>query len=284
MAVIMEGGKIAAAIDEQTAGKVAMLRQRGVHPTLAVVRAGTRDDDGAYERSVCRSCERTGIAVRSIAVDAHDSQGRIEATMTDLSADGSVHGVLLLGSFSDQAGRRSTRASIDAAKDVDGMTSLSFARVYTGYGEGFVPCVAEACMRLLDGYGVECEGKHVVVLGHSLSVGRPIAMMLLAANATPTICHMNTVDAPAIARKADIVIVATGLTQSIGAEYFSSGQTVVDVGIGRDRRGWLCGDVVFEEAAPVVHLLTPVPGGVGLVTASVLADHVARAAEAQLGG
>ena len=168
---------------------------------------------------------------------------------------------------------------LNPEKDIDGCTDGSLAGVFTNTKTGFPPCTAQAAMEILDYYGVNCTGKKAAVIGRSLVVGRPAAMMLMHKNATVTICHTKTVDMPSITREADILIVCAGKMETIGAEYLREGQVVVDVGIGwNEEKGKLCGDVKFEEAEPVVGAITPVPGGVGTVTTSVLVSHVVEAA------
>jgi len=173
---------------------------------------------------------------------------------------------------------------LDPAKDIDGCTDGSLAGVFTNSDVGFAPCTAQAAMEILKFYGVDCRGKRAAVIGRSLVVGRPVSMMLMHENATVTTCHTKTQDMPSITKEADIVIVCAGKMESIGAEYFKEGQTVIDVGIGwNDEKRKLCGDVKFEEAEPVVDAITPVPGGVGTVTTSVLVSHVVEAAKRTLG-
>lgn len=280
MALIMTGEEVAAGIDAQTRARASKLKARGIDPVLAIVRAGARDADAAYERGASARCRQVGVSVKKVALPENVDQHAIEATVAALSDDANVHGVLLLSPLPAHLAQREVKERIDLAKDVDGVTGASFAMVYAGYGEGFAPCTAEACMRMLEHYGVELAGKRAAIIGNSLVVGRPAAMMLMAADATPTICHARTTDVPAIARRADIVIVAAGLTQAVGAEYFRAGQVVIDVGIGSAAGGrGLRGDVIMEEVEPLADAITPVPGGVGVVTSSVLAIHVVQAAE-----
>jgi methylenetetrahydrofolate dehydrogenase (NADP+)/methenyltetrahydrofolate cyclohydrolase len=171
------------------------------------------------------------------------------------------------------------RNAVSPEKDVDGITNLSLSGVFAGAGAGFAPCTAEACTEILDYYGVDLKGKHAVVVGRSLVIGRPVAMMLLARHATVTFCHTRTVNMPEICRRAEILVVSAGRAKSVGKECLSSGQIVIDVGINEDENGVLCGDVDFREAEGVVGAITPVPGGVGAVTTSVLAKHVITAAK-----
>ncbi|MBO4214386.1 MAG: bifunctional 5,10-methylenetetrahydrofolate dehydrogenase/5,10-methenyltetrahydrofolate cyclohydrolase, partial [Lachnospiraceae bacterium] len=172
------------------------------------------------------------------------------------------------------------RKMLNPAKDVDGCTDGSLAGVFTNTEIGFPPCTAEAAMKILEYYNIDPKGKNVTVIGRSLVIGRPVAMMLMHKNATVTICHTRTVDVPSITRKAEIVIAASGQMESVNKEYLSEGQTVIDVGIGwSEEKQKLCGDVLFEEADGLVEKITPVPGGVGSVTTSVLVSHVVEAAK-----
>jgi len=171
------------------------------------------------------------------------------------------------------------RQTLLPAKDIDGITDGSLAGVFTGNNNGYPPCTAQACMEILDYYKVDCKGKRAVVIGRSLVVGKPAAMMLTAKNATVTLCHTRTVDMPSVVKNAEIVIVAAGQAGAVTGEYLSDGQIVVDVGIHMTDEGKLCGDVKFDEAEPVVAAISPVPGGVGTVTTSVLISHVVEAAK-----
>ena len=169
--------------------------------------------------------------------------------------------------------------ALDPAKDVDCMTDGSMAGVFTGKPLGFPPCTPQACMEILDHYGIDCTGKKAVVIGRSLVVGKPAAMMLIKKNATVTVCHTRTVDMPSVTREADIIIVAAGRAGVVGADYVRPGQIVIDVGINVNEEGKLCGDVDYAALEPVVEAITPVPGGVGSVTTSVLVGHVVEAAK-----
>ena len=165
------------------------------------------------------------------------------------------------------------------AKDVDGVSTASLGAVFTDANEGFAPCTAEACVKTLDFYEIPIEGRHVVVVGRSLVVGKPVAMLLLRRNASVTICHSRTADLAEIMRTADIVICATGRPRAYDASYFKPGQTVLDVGINFDKDGVLCGDVDYDFVAPIVDAITPVPGGLGSVTTSITMEHTVTAAE-----
>lgn len=279
MAELLKGSAVAAALNERSKAKAEELKQKGVSPTLAILRVGERADDISYEKGAMKRCAAAGVEVKNVILPADVKQAELMAVLDELNNDKSVHGVLILRPLPSQLDEKAVCRSLAPAKDVDGITSGSLAGVFTGSGEGYPPCTAQACMEILEHYGVDCSGKRAAVIGRSLVVGRPAAMMLMARNATVTICHTRTADMPGITQEADIIIVAAGRAETIGEEYFRPGQTVIDVGINwSEEKGKLCGDVKFEEAEPIVSAITPVPGGVGAVTTAVLVSHVVDAA------
>ncbi len=283
MAELLKGAPVAAALSEQTAADVAELKEKGVVPTLAIFRVGERDDDLSYERGAMKRCEKVGVAVKNVVLPADVDSDTFFRTLEELNQDPAVHGILMFRPLPRQLDGERARKALSPAKDVDGCTDGSLAGVFTNTALGFPPCTARAAMEILKYYGVELKGKRVAVIGRSLVIGRPVAMMLMHANATVTICHTRTVDVPSVTREADIVIAASGQMESVGADYLRQGQTVIDVGIGwNEEKQKLCGDVKFEEAEPVVAAITPVPGGVGSVTTAVLCRHVVEAAQRTL--
>lgn len=280
MALLLRGAPVAAAINEKTGARADALTARGCTPTLAVLRAGERKDDMAYERSAVKSCAAVGIRTKCVTFPEDVTQKELIDAIYSLNADEQVHGVLILRPLPAHIDDRAARAALAPAKDVDGVTDASLAGVFTGGGHGFAPCTAQACMEILDHYGIDCAGKRAVVIGRSLVVGKPTAMLMLAKNATVTICHTKTKDLAAVSRSAEILIVAAGKAESVTQEFLSAGQTVIDVGINwSEEKQKLCGDVRFDQAEPVAGAVTPVPGGVGTVTTAVLAANVVCAAE-----
>ena len=278
-AEILKGAAVAAALNEHTAKVCSALREAGTVPTLAVVRVGKRADDLSYERGAEKRCSAVGVEFRRSSFPADVTQAELAAAVGALCEDSSVHGILLLRPLPAPLDEEAIRSLIPPEKDVDGITDGSMAGVFTGSGAGFLPCTAQAAMEILDYYKIPCAGRSAAVIGRSLVVGRPAALLLLQRDATVTVCHSKTVGLPEIIRAADIVIAACGRTDSLGAEYFRAGQTVIDVGIGwSEEKQKLCGDVKTDEAAEIVSAITPVPGGVGAVTTAVLARHVAQAA------
>ena len=284
MAILLKGAPVAAAITERVRQKAEELSGKGIYPTLAIVRIGERKDDIAYEKSAVKRCDMAGVQVRNIVLPKDVSQTILAEKICELNADNSIHGVLIFSPLPKHIDEAEIRRTLSPAKDVDGITDGSLGSVMSGSGEGFSPCTAQACMEILDYYGIDPTGKNAVVIGRSLVVGKPAAMLLTAKNATVTLCHTKTQNLAGIASNADIIIAAVGKAKAVGAECFAQGQTVIDVGINVDGNGKMSGDADFETAEPVVDAITPVPGGVGSVTTAVLVSHVVQAAEKYAGG
>ena len=280
MAELFKGKPVADALKEKMAADVAALKEKGITPTLAILRVGERDDDLSYERGAMKTCDSVGVAVKNVVLPADVASDTFFETLDALNNDPEVHGILMFRPLPKHLDGEKARKMLNPDKDVDGCTDYSLAGVFTNTDLGFPPCTAQAAMEILDFYGVDCKGKRAAVIGRSLVVGRPAAMMLMHKNATPTICHTRTVDTPSVVREADIVIVCAGQMQAVGKEYFREGQIVIDVGIHyNEETQKLCGDVRFDEAEPIVAAISPVPGGVGSVTTCVLVSHVVEAAK-----
>lgn len=280
MALELKGAPVSAAINERAQKALAALAARGISPTLAIIRVGAREDDLAYEASAVKRCEKVGVAVRREILSESVSQEELMAVIGVLNADKTVHGVLILMPLPKHLDGEAVRRALCPDKDVDGITDGSLAGVFTGSGRGFAPCTAQACIEILDHYGIDCKGKKAVVIGRSLIVGKPVSMLLLARHATVTVCHTRTVDLPSVTRNAEILIAAAGKPKAVDAAQLAAGQTVVDVGINFVD-GVMCGDVDYAAALPLVSAITPVPGGVGTVTSAVLVSHVVEAAQRQ---
>ena len=278
MATILKGAPVVAAMNERSTALCEQLKAKGVLPTLAVVRVGEREDDLAYERGVMTRCGKVGVEVKQYLLPADAQQEQLLDVIRQINKDDSIHGCLLFRPLPKQFDDTAIRAALAPEKDIDGITDASLAGVFTNTELGYPPCTAQACLEILKYYGVPLSGKRAVVVGRSLVVGKPAAMMLDRENATVTLCNSRTRDLPAVCREADVVVVAMGRMGAVGADCLRSGQTVVDVGIHVNEEGRLCGDVQFAAAEPVVDAITPVPGGVGTVTTSVLVGHVVAAA------
>lgn len=281
MAEILKGAPAAKAIIEDLIPRVEKLTAAGVVPTLAIVRLGEEGSQLSYQRNATRKCESIGARVLSFDLPESSSQEELLALIESINTRRDIHGCLILRPLPGHIDERAVCEALAPEKDLDCATALSLAAVFSGRGAGYPPCTAQACLEMLDHYRVDVAGKHVVVVGRSLVVGRPVSLLLQARNATVTMCHSRSVGLPELCRRADVLVVAAGKAGLIGAEHLSPGQTVIDVGINAvgDK---LCGDVRFEEAEGIVAAVSPVPGGVGAVTTAVLAKHLVQAAEAGL--
>ena len=279
MAMILKGAPVVAAMNEANAARCEALKAKGITPTLAVVRIGEREDDLSYERGVMTRCGKVGVAVKQYLLPADATQEQLLDVIREINANKSIHGCLLFRPLPKQFDDRTIRAALAPEKDIDGITDGSLAGVFTNTAIGYPPCTAQACLEILKYYNIPLSGKRAVVVGRSLVVGKPAAMMLDRENATVTLCNSRTQNLPALCKEADIVVVAMGKMGFIGSDCLREGQVVVDVGIHVNEEGKLCGDVRFAESEPVVDAITPVPGGVGTVTTSVLVSHVVDAAE-----
>mgnify|MGYP000796441968 CR=1 FL=1 len=283
MAKQLLGKEVTAALNERIKAKVAELEAKGVKPTLGIIRVGENESDISYERGATKRCETLGVACEKILLPADVSQEELLKVIDDVNKNDAIHGVLLFRPLPKHLDQAVIENALDPAKDVDCMTDGSMSGVFTGKAIGYPPCTPQACMEILDHYGIDCTGKKAVVIGRSLVVGKPAAMMLIKKNATVTVCHTRTVDMPSVAKEADIIIVAAGRAGVVGAEYVKPGQVVIDVGINVNAEGKLCGDVDYAAVEPIVEAITPVPGGVGSVTTSVLVSHVVEAAAKKTG-
>ena len=277
MAQLLKGAPVAAAITENLITRAQALRAQGCEPKLAMLRIGARADDVAYEHAAERRCESVSIATERTVLPAD-----VIRELERINADDTIHGCLMFRPLPKHLDERKICEALSPLKDVDGMTFSSLTTVFTRSGEGFAPCTAQSVVELLDHYGVEIEGARTAVIGRSLVIGRPVAMMLLARNATLTMCHTRTRDLPAVCREAEILVVASGHAGSVTKDYVNQNQTVIDVGINAAPGGGVCGDVLFDEVEPLVRAISPVPSGVGAVTTAVLCKHVIEAAEKRL--
>ena len=278
MAELLLGRPVADAIKEDLARRAAALAEKGITPRLAVIRLGEDPGDMAYERSILRNCEKLGCAAESMALPREISQEALIARIEDVNADPSIHGCLLLRPLPKHMDSAKVCDALVPEKDLDGMGCRALGALFAGREDAFAPCTAQACLEMLKFYGIDPAGKRAAVVGRSLVIGRPAGQLLLQADATVTLCHSRTPELPAVCREADILIVAVGRAGMIGREHTRPGQVILDVGVN-SVEGKLCGDVRTEEAAEAAAAVSPVPGGVGAVTPSVLMAHLVEAAE-----
>ena len=282
MSKLLLGKPVADAMTEDLVVRVEALKAAGVQPVLAIVRVGERPDDLSYERGVTKRAQSVGVDVRPFVLAEDASQQQLEAVIRQVNEDSSIHGCLMFRPLPAHLDEDAACALLASEKDVDAISPAALAGVFADLQGAFAPSTAVACMKVLDHYDIDPAGKKVVVIGRSLVIGKPLAMLLLARNATVTICHSRTRNLVETVREAEIVICATGRARAYGADFFREGQTVVDVGINVDAEGKLCGDVDFESVENLVDAITPVPRGVGSVTSAVTVGHTVQAAERAL--
>ena len=289
MAKLLLGKEVTDALNANLQTRTAALREKGIVPTLGIIRVGENPSDLSYEKGATKRAELVGVAVKNYVLPADAAKEQVIAVIDEVNADANIHGVLMFRPLPKhlKADQNESCNRLLPSKDVDCMTHMSNAGVFEGLDLGYAPCTPAACMEILDFYGIDCKGKNAVVIGRSLVVGKPAAMMLMGKNATVTVCHTKTVNTAEICKKADIIVSAAGVLNSLTADYVRPGQVVIDVSINWDENkpnakgglGGIAGDAKFAEVEPIVDAITPVPGGVGSVTTSVLMKHVVEAAE-----
>ena len=282
MARILSGKEFAARIKEDAARGVAALKAAGVLPRLAVIIVGSDPASEVYVRNKQRTCEELGIRSDHIALPVETTKEELLACIEELNVDPEVHGILVQLPLPAQIAEDEEEilSHIDPRKDVDGFHPVNVGHLVLG-APGPRPCTPAGCIRMLDYAGIPIEGAHAVIIGRSNIVGKPMAHLLLERNATVTICHSRTQNLAAIAHTADILVAAVGRPRFVTADMVKEGATVIDVGINRIAPKKLVGDVDFDAAAAVAGAITPVPGGVGLLTVAMLMENVVQAAKAQ---
>ena len=287
---ILEGKVFAGQFKEDARKRAAALKEKyGVQPGLAVIIVGHDPASEVYVRNKHKACEELGIYSEVIEMAEDSSKEEILARIDSLNKDEKIHGILVQLPLPKalRSAEEEILDSIDPVKDVDGFHPVNVGRMVKGE-EALLPCTPHGCLKMLELAGIEIEGKKAVVVGRSNIVGKPMLHLLLAKNATVTICHSRTENLPAVTREADILVAAVGRPKFITADMVKEGATVIDVGINRlppaepGAKGKLVGDVDFEAALEVAGAITPVPGGVGLLTVAMLMENVVQAAEMQL--
>ena len=277
-AQIIDGVALSKQLRADVAERTHQLKSKGIMPGLAVILVGEDPASQVYVRNKIKACEDCGIKSVFEKYDATLSQVDLLARINALNADASIHGILVQMPLPKHIDPHAVIEAISASKDVDGYSTLSAGELMTGK-PGFNPCTPYGCMKLIESTGINLKGKHAVVIGRSNTVGKPMAMMLLAANATVTICHSATPDMKAHTLQADVVVAAVGKRNVLTADMVKPGAVVIDVGMNRDGNGKLCGDVDFEAIKPIASHITPVPGGVGPMTITMLLVNTLISAE-----
>ena len=279
MYIEMNGVEVAKAMKEELIKRVDALKEKGTNPHLAIVRVGARPEDISYERGAVKRMELTGIGCTVYEFPEDISQGIFEEEFQKINNNPAIHGILLFRPLPEHLKEEPIKEMIHPMKDVDCMSSVNFAKVFCGDETGHAPCTAEAVMEMLGCYNVDLQGKKVTIVGRSMVVGKPLAMLLLQKNATVTIAHSRTRNLSETCHQAEVLVAAVGRARMITADMVGENAVVADVGINVDEEGKLCGDVDYEQVKEKASYISPVPRGVGSVTTSVLAKHVIKSAE-----
>lgn len=284
MAELLKGKPVADSLTDNTRARAEKLSAEGMTPTLAIIRLGENPGDLYYEKGALKRAKQSGVEVKQFVFSEDLKQEELIKKIKQINDDDSIHGVLMFRPLPKHMDEKAVCESLAPTKDVDGITSGSMAGVFMDSDLGYPPCTAAACMEILKHYGVELKGKKVTIMGRSLVIGKPVAMMVMREHATITVCHSRTTaeDFAKAGSEADIVIAALGRAKMVGADKLGNAQIIIDVGINNDENGKLCGDVDFDEAEAKASKITPVPGGVGSVTTAILMKHVVEAAEKKL--
>lgn len=269
----LRGMPVVKAMEKEFKEQVSILKEKGIEPLLAVVRVGNREDDVAYENGIKKRFGNVDAKVNVIELPLDIKQEEFDNVIISLNNDEKVHGILVFCPLPKTLSMDRLKAVISPLKDVDCICMENVAKVFTGEKDAFAPCTPSAVMEILEHNNIELAGKKVVVVGRSMVVGKPLAMLLLSKNATVTICHTKTVNIEKECQDADIIVACAGAAKMIKKTHVRRGQVVIDVGINF-LDGKMCGDVDYDEVSEIVDYITPVPGGVGTVTTSVLLKHV----------
>src|ERR1700760_1752454 len=277
-AQLIDGNALSRQLLAEVATRAAALTARGVTPGLAVILVGDDPASQVYVGKKVQACEERGLRSVLERYPATLTEAELLARIAALNADPAIHGILVQMPLPRHIDPHKVIEAIATSKDVDGYSVLSAGELMAGL-PGFRPCTPYGCMKLIESTGIPIKGKHAVVIGRSNTVGKPMALLLLQANATVTICHSATADIGAHTRQADIVVVATGRRDTLRGDMVKPGAIVIDVGINRNEEGKLCGDVDFASVAPLASFITPVPGGVGPMTITILLANTIESAE-----
>ncbi len=274
--VILKGAEVSAKIKEEVQGLLGRLN--GQIPRLAIVRVGEKPDDLSYERGAMKKLASFGLEAQSYAFPEDISNEQFQEEFKKINENPDVTGILLLRPLPKQICQTDIENMMDPKKDLDGISPINIAKIFAGDASGFAPCTAEAVVEMLKANHIEIAGKRAVIVGRSMVVGKPLAMLLMKENATVTVCHTRTIDLPGTCQSGEILIAAAGKAKMINRDYVRQEAVVIDVGINVDEDGKLCGDVDFQSIQEKASMTTPVPGGVGTVTTAVLARHLVLAA------
>lgn len=282
MAILLKGKIVADAIFEDIKERIGRLEEKNTFPCLEIIRLGNDAGSMAYERSVEKRFEKLGLRIKKSVLPENAPQPELEALIEKAGNDHEIHGLLLLRPLPGHIDERKILSMINPEKDMDCISMAALAGVFCGTEVCFAPCTAESCIKILDHYNIPLAGKRVAVIGRSLVVGRPLALMLQQRDATVCMCHSKSENMAEICREQDIIVSAAGKMKLVDKSFVKEGQIVIDVGINTGDDGKIHGDVDFDAVEGTVSAISPVPGGVGSVTTTVLASHLVTAAERRL--
>lgn len=275
---VLKGKPVVEALKEQIKEKVESYNKKNIFPTIGIIRVGNREDDLAYERRVIKNCEQLGIKAHVFEMNENISMNDFAEEVKNIDENKNIHGILLFRPLPEQLDIKVVQELIRPEKDIDCMHPENLRKVFEGEEDGHYPCTPEAVVEILKYYDIPMKGSNIAIVNRSMVLGKPLSMMLIKENATVTICHSKTVNISNITKKANIVITGIGRPNFFTPEYFSKDNIVIDVGINyfNDK---MCGDVDYEKIENSVQAITPVPGGVGTVTSTILLKHVMDALE-----
>ncbi|AKL94527.1 bifunctional 5,10-methylene-tetrahydrofolate dehydrogenase / methenyl-tetrahydrofolate cyclohydrolase FolD [Clostridium aceticum] len=281
MGQVIKGKPVADKISEDLVVEIEGLKGKGIQPKLAIVRVGARSDDLAYEKGALSKCKKVGVETEVFELAEDITQDDFVKELKKLNEDKAVNGILIFRPLPKQLDESVIKYVIAPEKDVDCFSPVNVGKMTEGDKTGFPPCTPTAVMEILKFYEVELQGKDCAVIGASMVVGKPTALLLLNENATISVCHIFTKDSAKVASQAEVVVVGVGVPRLVKENWIANGAVVIDVGINVDAEGNMCGDVDFDNVQEKAAMITPVPGGVGSVTTSILAKHVVKACKQQ---
>ena len=274
---LLRGKPVADALTDDIIDKVGKLNDQGIFPKLAMLKVGNRADDASYQKGATNRCAKCGVETMVVELAEDCSQEDYLAALEDLNKDETVHGILCFRPLPAHIDEEIVKYYIDDKKDVDCFSPLSLAKIMSGDKRGFAPCTPMGVIEILKYYDIDLRGKNVTVLGRSMVVAKPLSMLRLNRDSTVTICHSKSKDLENIVKESDILVSCMGRAKAVDKSYIKEGAVVIDVGINFDQEGKMCGDVDTDDVIERVSHITPVPGGVGSVTSSILARHTLRA-------
>jgi len=283
VAKILDGKEVAASLKNRLVEEVEGMKSKGITPKLCIVMVGDRPDSASYIKGAVKRCESIGVDCEVKLMPGDTTQEQFLKALDELNQDKSVNAIMIMRPLPSQISEDVVKYKISPEKDVDCFNPINVSKIMSGEEGGFAPCTPSAVMEILKYYGIELKAKKAVIIGRSMVVGRPLAMMMMKENATITICHTKTANLAEETRRAEILVAAAGKGKMVKANMVGEGAIVIDVGINFDENGKICGDVDFDDVSTVAGMITPVPGGVGSVTSTVLVKHVIEACKMQNG-